>query len=83
MEELRNKQANITVGELMDIRQLLVNLQSKTSKSLEDRQAQLEANKDNDAIIDAINDLLLSEQQRLIKTVEAIKSIENKIDDAV
>ena len=83
MEELRNKQTNITVGELMDIRQLLVNLQSKISKSVEDRQAQLEANKDNDAIIDAINDLLLSEQQRLIKTVEAIKSIENKIDDAV
>lgn len=83
MEELRNKQANITVGELMDIRQLLVNLESKTNKEIKERQAQIEANKDNDAIIEALNDLLLSEQQRLIKTVEAIKSIENKIDDAV
>ena len=83
MEELRNKQANITVGELMDIRQLLVNLESKTNKEIKERQAQIEANKENDAIIEVLNDLLLSEQQRLVKTIEAIKSIENKINDAV
>ena len=90
MEELKSRTINITVGEMMEIRQLLCNLESKLKDALTEKEMLLAGMEkemlvegtDRGSYIDTINSIVDSEKDRLSKTIEAIKSIEIKIEEA-
>lgn len=90
MEELKNRTINITVGEIMKIRHLLCNLESKLKDALNEKEMLLAGiekemlveGTDRSSYVDTINSIVDSEKDRLSKTIEAIKNIEMKIEEA-
>lgn len=90
MEELKNRTINITVGEIMEIRHLLCNLESKLKDALNEKEMLLAGMEkeilvegiDRSSYIDTINSVINFEKDRLSKTIEAIKNIEMKIEEA-
>ena len=90
MEELKNRTINITVGEIMEIRHLLCNLESKLKDDLNEKEMllagmekeMLAEGTDRSSYVDTINSIVDSEKDRLSKTIEAIKNIEMKIEEA-